>query len=131
MLHVFRYASPPDTFDIAIATNMLVQFLLQFATHSYICSLGMKLCGLSSVDGVPAAFPTDSRHRAKFLRNLAARVVDFVFLKPKGVSATVRAGGDAARTPVPNYCICGEGGNFMLYTLQLLKYFGFSFLVFG
>ena len=82
---------------------------LQFATHSYVCLLCMRLCGLTEFSGLPSTFPVYGTLRDKqdFVRRLSLKVVDFVWLKPDGVDKVSKA--SDVSTSSLEYCLCSGG----------------------
>ena len=84
----------------------MVDILFQFVTHSYVCSLAMYLCEMSTLDDVPPAFGSDIKPSV-FLDKLSTNIVQFVFLEPENLDVALRACGK--QMPSPVYCICRTG----------------------
>ena len=78
----------------------------------------MQLCGMKSKDDTPEALCQSNK--GAFLRKLAAKVVDFVFIKPENLDVLLRTtGASPSQDPL---CLCNGGTDGVAYVFPIVRW---------
>ena len=67
----------------------------------------MKILGMTAADQVPPVYPSNKTDQGVFLRKLATRIVDTVFLPLQGVDRVVQLSGEGKTST--DFCLCFGG----------------------